>query len=139
MRLSPLLKKFIHKAQSGFISGISIFHKILSVQLDIEHAQRSSQDIVMLRVDYDKAFDTVQWDFIAGVLQKMGFGPRIVNCIFMLGKDAWSRLLVNGRMSNKIFIGQSIREGYPFSPLLIAIATHPFFPYLESLAEKQVV
>ncbi|MCO5562643.1 hypothetical protein L7F22_016271 [Adiantum nelumboides] len=109
MRLSPLLRNFIHKAQSGFISGRSIFHNILSVQLDKEHAQRSSQDIVMLQVDYEAAFDTVEWDFTAGVLQNMGFGSRIVICIFMLGKDAWSRLLVNDRMSNKISIGQSIK------------------------------
>ncbi|MCO5581369.1 hypothetical protein L7F22_035251 [Adiantum nelumboides] len=60
MRLSPLLRNFIHKAQSSFISGRSIFHNILLVQLGIEHAQRSSQDIVMLQVDYEKAFDRVQ-------------------------------------------------------------------------------
>ncbi|MCO5556777.1 hypothetical protein L7F22_010330 [Adiantum nelumboides] len=111
LRLSPLLSKFIHKAQSRFISSKSFFHNILSVQLGIEHALRSSQDMVLLQVDYEKAFDTVQWDFIAMVLQKIGFGPRVVNCIFMLGKDAWSRLLVNVRMSNKVHVGQSMRRG----------------------------
>ncbi|MCO5595144.1 hypothetical protein L7F22_049182 [Adiantum nelumboides] len=95
--------------------------------------------MVLLQVDYEKAFHRVQWDFLAGILHKMGFGPKVVHCIFMLGKDAWSRLLVNGRMSNKVHVGQLVRQECPLSPLLFAVATRPFFSYLDSYAKPHIV
>ncbi|MCO5573527.1 hypothetical protein L7F22_027298 [Adiantum nelumboides] len=99
IRITPELRK--HSAQTGFISGRSIFNNILTVQLGIEHAVNSKQDMVMFQIDFEKAFDTVQWDFVSSIMTKMGFGARISGFINLLGLNAYSRIVINGRLSAK--------------------------------------
>ncbi|MCO5597039.1 hypothetical protein L7F22_051113 [Adiantum nelumboides] len=99
IRITPELRK--HSAQTGFI-GRSILNNILTVQLGIEHAINSKQDMVMFQIDFEKAFDTVQWDFVSSIMTKMGFGARISGFINLLGLNAYSRIVINGRLSAKI-------------------------------------
>lgn len=116
LRIAPQLRKYIHKNQSGFIGGRSILDNILSVQLGIELAQKTHQNMVMLQLDYAKAFDTMAWDFIEQVLQKMGFGEKISRCIYLLGAKAYSRVLINGRLSPLVYMSRSVRQGCSLSP-----------------------
>lgn len=134
LRINPYLRKYIHASQSGFIGGRSILDNILTVQLGIEYAQCSKQDLIMLQLDFAKAFDTVRWDFIKAIMLKMGFGPKISHIIFLLAQNAQSVINLNGRLTDPISISRSVRQGCPLSPLLFAIATHPLFCYLESQA-----
>ncbi|MCO5579926.1 hypothetical protein L7F22_033793 [Adiantum nelumboides] len=101
IRITPELRKCIHPAQTGFIAGRSILDNILTVQIGIEHALVTNQDMVMFQIDFLKAFDTVQWDFISSVLTKLGFGPRISGFIYLIGQNAYSRVIINGRLSEK--------------------------------------
>lgn len=74
LRLDPFLRAHVHINQHGLIGGRSILDNILTVQLGIEYAQSTNQDMVLLQLDFAKAFDTVRWEFIALVLSTMGFG-----------------------------------------------------------------
>lgn len=139
LRISPTLRSNIHPSQTGFIGGRSILDNILTVQLGIEHAKQSKQNVVMLQLDYAKAFDTVGWDFISAVMHKMGFGPRMTNIIYTLAAGASSIININGRLSNPINIRRSVRQGCPLSPLLFALASHPLFCYLEKQADNGAI
>ena len=88
LRIGPFLRKYIHTSQSGFIGGRSILDNILTVQIGIEHAQASKKDLIMLHLDFAKAFDTVRWDFIEKVILRLGFGPKISHTIFLLAQKA---------------------------------------------------
>ncbi|MCO5605364.1 hypothetical protein L7F22_059547 [Adiantum nelumboides] len=68
IRITPEFRKFILPTQIGFIAGRSIFDNILIVQIDIGHALATQQDMVMFRIDFVKDFDTIQWDFVCGIL-----------------------------------------------------------------------
>lgn len=135
LRIAPLLRKSVHKNQSGFIGGRSILDNVLSVQLGVELAQKTNQNMVMLQLDYAKAFDTVAWDFIEQILQKMGFGQKISSSIYLLGENAQSKILINGRLSPPVDMNRSVRQGCPLSPLFFAVATHPLFTFLEHQAQ----
>lgn len=134
LKISPHLRKHIHKNQAGFIGGRSILENILSVKLGIELAQKTQQNMVMLQIDYAKAFDTVAWDFIEKVLRKLGFGDEICNCIYLLVEQAQSRIILNGRLSPPVNINRSVRQGCPLYPLFFVVATHPMFTFLEYMA-----
>lgn len=137
-RLSLLLRT-IHTSQSGFIGGRSIYDNILAVQLGIEHAQTSQQDMFLMQLDVNKAFNFVNWTFIHQNMLKMGFGPRMASIIFLLGQDAKSSVLLNGLLTSAICIKCSARQRFPLSPLLFAMATHPLYCMLESLSDIGVL
>ncbi|MCO5574026.1 hypothetical protein L7F22_027804 [Adiantum nelumboides] len=102
IRITPELRKCIHPAQNGFIAGRSILDNILTMQIGIEHALVTNQDMVMFQIDFVKAFDTVQWDFISSVLTTLGFGPHISGFIYLIGQNAYSRVIINGRLAEKV-------------------------------------
>ncbi|MCO5554134.1 hypothetical protein L7F22_007660 [Adiantum nelumboides] len=136
IRITPKLRKHIHPTQTGFISGRSIFNNILTVQMGIEHVINSKQDMVMFQIDFEKAFDTVQWDFVSSIMTKMGFGAIINGFITLLGLNAYSRIVINGRLSAKVCIARSVRQGCPIDPLFFAIVTHPLYSYLDCMASS---
>ena len=139
IRLNPLLCSHVHTSQSGCIGGRSIYDNILTVQLGIEYAERSDQNIVLMQLDFNKAFDSVDWSFISQTMLKMGFGPRMANIVYLLGQDSESYISLNGFLTSSIAIHRSVRQGCPLSPLLFAIATHPLFCMLESLSSSRII
>ncbi|MCO5577479.1 hypothetical protein L7F22_031311 [Adiantum nelumboides] len=58
-RLHKLLPDLIHPAQYGFVKGRSILHNILNVQIGIDYAKKINQEVVMVQLDLEKAFDHV--------------------------------------------------------------------------------
>lgn len=63
-RISPLMNSIILKEQKGFIKNRFIFYAIITFWEAMEHAQDSAQDFVFFKIDFDKAYDRIEWDFI---------------------------------------------------------------------------
>ena len=62
------MRKLIHPCEAGFVGDISIYDNILSVQMVLKHAQASKQDMVLLQLDFAKAFDIVKWEAIVQIM-----------------------------------------------------------------------
>ena len=133
-RLKKFLPQLIHPSQYGFITGRNILHNVLNVQMATDYARHSHQEMVMVQLDLEKAYDHVNWSFLSGVMYNMGFGPRMCRLIFLLGQNATSRVMLNGGVTPKVFLTRSVRQGCPLSPLLFAIVTHPLLVMLSNLA-----
>jgi hypothetical protein len=54
---------------------------------------------LFLKLDIQKAFDSVNWGYLLEVLQAMGFGPRWREWISILLSTASSKALLNGQVS----------------------------------------
>ena len=52
----------------------------------------------------------------------------------MLGLSALSNVMLNGGVTKAIQLTMSLRQGYPLSPLLFLIATHPILVKMHELA-----
>ena len=48
----------------------------------MEYAKYTKQDVLLMQIDIEKAFDTIQWDFVAATMVKLGFGPKISQVIY---------------------------------------------------------
>lgn len=49
-------------------------------------------------IDFTKAFDTVEWDFLFRVLRAFGFNQTLVGWIKSIIESAYLSLLVNGKV-----------------------------------------
>ena len=133
-RLQKVLPSIIHPMQYGFIAGRDILHNILNVQMVVDYAKESKQEIVMIQLDIEKAYDHVNWSFLAQLMSEMGFGTRMSRLSFMLGLGAVSHVMLNGGVTKAISLTRSVRQGCPLSPLLFAIVTHPILVKMHELA-----
>jgi hypothetical protein len=91
---------------------------------------------LFLKLDIQKAFDSVNWGYLLEVLHAMGFGPRWREWISILFGTASSRALLNGTQGPCILHRRGVRQGDPLSPMLFILAIDPVQRILE-LATRQ--
>jgi len=61
----------------------------------MEWSQILGQNILFTKIDFEKAYDCIEWYFILAMLKALNFGPMFINFISMLFKDASAILNLN--------------------------------------------
>lgn len=82
---------------------------------------------LLLFLDFEKAFGTVEWAFIHKALQHFNFGPSLVNCINTFYNNSESCVLNNGWSSNFFKLERGVRQGCPLSPYLFILCVYRDF------------
>ena len=70
-------------------------------------------------LDFEKAFDSVDWKFMFKVLRAFGFGPDICQWISTFYKYTKSSVTVNGQLSQWFAIQRGCRQWDPISPYFV--------------------
>ena len=71
--------------------------------------------------DFEKAFDSIDHNFIFKVLNYFNFGDSFINWIKLFYNDAQSCVINNGHMSDFFKIKRGVRQGCPLSPYLFIV------------------
>ena len=74
----------ISKNQSAFVVGRQIHDNIMIVQEVFHHLKLRKKEKkykMNLKLDRNKAYDKVEWDFLKAILGKMGFAERWIKWI----------------------------------------------------------
>ena len=74
----------------------------------MQWAQSSGQDALFIKIDFEKAYDHIEWRFILAMLQALGFGPYFLRSINMLFKDAFAILTMNNAQSQSILLARFV-------------------------------
>jgi hypothetical protein len=92
LRLDPVTQKIIHRAQTAFIGGRNIMSNILALH---EEKRRGRVGIV-LKLDFEKAYDKVHWGFLMKCLKKRGFCNKWCAWIESVLQNGTVAIKVNG-------------------------------------------
>ena len=79
IRLSPIAHRTISKTQSAFIKGRQLHEGVVSLQEIIHETKSKKLRRVFLKLDFEKAYDRVNWGFLREVLTRMEFEPGWVH------------------------------------------------------------
>ena len=72
-------------------------------------------------VDFENAFDTLQWSFLFDTLNKFNFGENFIKWIKLLYVNVLSCISNNGHISKYVTLSRGIRQGCPISALLFIL------------------
>lgn len=124
-RLNAFMGKLVHPDQTGFIPNRNSFYNLRRV-LNVMHCNRPpTQDLVILSLDAEKAFDRVEFPYLFAVLEKFGCGHTFLSWIKLLYNNPCAKILTNRTLSAPFQLGRGTRQGCPLSPLLFALAIEP--------------
>ena len=76
---------------------------------------------MLINLDFEKAFDSVDWDYMHKVLKAVGLGQDICRWIEVFYKNIKSTVIVNGQTSSWFPIERGCRQGDPVSPYIFVI------------------
>lgn len=120
-RIKTVLNKIISNDQTGFISGRYIGENNRLIYDLMNYTENNYIPGVLVMIDFEKAFDSVAWEFIQNTLNYFNFDPFICNWIKTFQCNAVSCVSQAGILSNFFKLGRGCRQGDPISPYIFLL------------------
>lgn len=109
-RLKKVFGKIISETQSTFLFDRQILHGILIAKEIMDEARRKNKEVHMFKVDFEKSYDLVDWNFLDYVMAKIGFHEKWRRWIAEFLKSTSNSVLVNGSPTDEFGMGQGLRQ-----------------------------
>ncbi len=117
-RCNTILNSVLNPHQTAYIPGRIVHDNLRTVDIvkDMCHSHKIEGYLVSL--DAKKAFDSVNHNFIDGVLCKFNCSEYFRKIVRVLYHNITSRVIVNGYLSDKFPIQRSVKQGDALSCVL---------------------
>ena len=86
---------------------------------------------MLCKLDIEKAYDHVNWDFLIYMLDRCGFHDKWRRWVFFCISTVKFSILINGYSCGFFDSSRGLRQGDPLSPLLFVIVTNAFGKMLD--------
>ena len=87
----------------------------------VAFAKLHKKDLPVLFLDFEKAYDKVDFDFMEGTLLRMGFPNRWIRGVSALYRNAHCSLSFVGDVGRRFSILISVRQACPLAPFLFLL------------------
>ncbi|XP_021733053.1 uncharacterized protein LOC110699850 [Chenopodium quinoa] len=124
-KLRPLLNSMISPNENSFLPGRGVNYIVASEILHSMRIKKEAKGFFATKIDLEKAYDSLEWDFILKALCHHGFDEDTRKLIMSCVSFTSSSVMFNGPTS---FFNASrgIRQGDPISPYLSILCMELF-------------
>jgi hypothetical protein len=116
-RITPMADSLISESQTSFIKGRNILEGVVILHEVIHELKRTGRKGVVFKIDFEKVYDKVRWDFIQEVMVRKGFPPHWIKQTMSTIQGGRVCINVNGERPPYFATYQGLRQGDPLSPM----------------------
>ena len=120
-RLKPILPDIVSDTQKGFMKDRFMGENTRLLYDLMHYLESKNMTGLLLLVDFEKAFDSIEWEFLIKALKSFNFGPSICKWFEIFYSKAKSCVINNGHLSEFFNLSRGCRQGDPLSPYLFII------------------
>ena len=115
-RLSLVASKVIRPSQSAFLPGRNILEGVVILHETLHEINRKKQKGIILKLDFEKAYDKVNWVFLRQVLRMKGFSCKWCQWIDQIVSGGSVCVKINDELGHFFQTKKGLRQGDPLSP-----------------------
>jgi hypothetical protein len=117
-RYAKIMNRLVSQCQSAFIRGRFILESVVNAHEVIHEIHSKKEQGLVLKIDYEKAYDKVNLDFLYEVLSARGFSVKFIQMIRQITQNGSVGVKVNEVEGEFFLTGKGLRQGDPLAPLL---------------------
>ncbi|XP_074298665.1 uncharacterized protein LOC141629588 [Silene latifolia] len=133
----PTSVKHFSRNQGAFVKGRSILENILVCQDLVRLYNRANvSSRCMFKLDLQKAYDTIEWQFLEQMLASLRFLAKFSHLLMTCVSTSFFSLSLNGAQFGYFNGKRGLRQGDPVSPLLFTICMEYLTRILDFATQK---
>jgi len=121
-----VLSNVIDVNQSTFLVGRGMLDSVLVANEMVDYLKKEKKSEVLVKVDFKKVYDSVNWKFLYYMMGKLGFSSVWINWIKACFESASISVLVNDSSTEEFKSKRGFRQGDPLAPFLFLIVVEGF-------------
>jgi len=134
-RLREVIGSVVSDSQLAFVKGKQILDGILIANEVVDEAKRMKKELLLFKVDFEKAYDSVDLSYLDSVMASMNFPTLWRKWMSECVGSAMASVLVNGSPTEEFHMERGLRQGDPLSPFLFLLAAEGFNILMETMVE----